>query len=80
MENIKQQTVKLLNFPTDAVGKKPLQNPYMKCAQKVNLKARGIGTRQNDLLEEYPIKVAILGVEEGVSSSFLLPLPNVSAE
>lgn len=80
MENIKQQTVKLLNFPTDAVSKKPLQNMYTKCAWKVNLKARGIGMRQNYLLEEYPIKVAILGTEEGVSSSFLLPLLNVSAE
>jgi len=80
VENIKQQTVKLLNFPTDAVGKKLLQNMYTKCAWKVNLKARGIGMRQNYLLEEYPIKVAILGTEEGVSSSFLLPLLNVSAE
>lgn len=30
--------------------------------------------------EAYPIKVSILAVEEGVSSSFLLPLLNVSAE
>lgn len=36
--------------------------------------------RQNYLLEEYPIKVAILGIEEGVSGSFLLLLLNVSAE
>lgn len=80
MENIKQQTVKLLNFPTDAVGKKPLQNTYMKCAWKANLKAGGIGMRQKYLLEQYPIKLAILGMEEGVSSSFLLLLLNVSAE
>lgn len=32
------------------------------------------------LIEEYPVKVAILGKEEGVSRSFLLPLLNVSAE
>lgn len=36
--------------------------------------------RQNYLVEEYPIKVAILAVEEDVSSSFLLLLLNVSAE
>lgn len=36
--------------------------------------------RQNYLLEEYPIKVVILGMEEDVSSSFLLLLLNVSAE
>lgn len=80
MENIKQQTVKLLNFPTDAVGKMPLQNLYMKCAWQANLKARGIGMRQNYLVEEYPIKGAILAMEEDVSSSFLLLLLNVSAE
>lgn len=45
MENIKQQTEKLLNFPTDAVDKKPPQNTYMKCAWKANLNAGGIGTR-----------------------------------
>lgn len=36
--------------------------------------------RPKYLLEQYPIKVAILGTEEGVSSSFLLLLLNVSAE
>lgn len=36
--------------------------------------------RQNYLLKEYPVKVAILDMEEGVSSSFILPLLNVSAE
>lgn len=69
MENIKQQAVKLLNFPTDAAGKKAFTKHICETSTGRRLwEQRGIRRRWNYfLLEEYPINTLILGMRTEIS-------------
>lgn len=78
MENIKQQAVNLLNFPTDIAGLKKKKKAAGKCTHATHMKSapnhirRGEGIIADE--RKNPVKVTFLGIGMKVSEQFPPPI------